>query len=412
MKLSTYSDRLRGHIAAWEKRLAFCRKDRPTHTAKKLALANSMLLEAKQLRRQIGAALAILREIEEFGRDRLPDGFATNMVTREQFYELCRMKTERVSNGYHPYSVETRGYSDDSDEAVAWRKWIIDRQQLPKDAESAKDVNNSIRMMEARLQTMKIPGFFPTTESIADLMASRLKLPPNHSAAVDYCEIDPSLREILTAKGYGGPIGTDFLEFVKNAPYDYDRIIMNPPFEQLADIDHVRAAFDLLKPGGTLVALMSPGFAFRRDKKAEAFRDWLSSDAVEACERLDLGTPFKKGFIRTGVNIYMVVITKPGHSATAECMSVLEPSAGKGDLIDAVNRWVSGNSRSAEAATTVTPTPEAPTAEVVPGDVSTGISDEAKTVAVMDCQTANTELAAALSRFEAALNAVDTMGVS
>jgi hypothetical protein len=52
----------------------------------------------------------------------------------------------------------------------------------------------------------------------------------------------------------------------------YDRIIMNPPFDGMEDIDHVIAAWDRLKEGGEMVALMSGGSA--DDPK---FRSWVNS---------------------------------------------------------------------------------------------------------------------------------------
>lgn len=37
----------------------------------------------------------------------------------------------------------------------------------------------------------------------------------------------------------------------------------------------MRRAYDLLKPGGRLVAIVSEGSFFGKDKKAAEFRDWL-----------------------------------------------------------------------------------------------------------------------------------------
>jgi hypothetical protein len=42
----------------------------------------------------------------------------------------------------------------------------------------------------------------------------------------------------------------DFMEMP--AAGEFDRVLMNPPFEKQQDIDHVRRAFDHLKPGGRL----------------------------------------------------------------------------------------------------------------------------------------------------------------
>jgi hypothetical protein len=45
--------------------------------------------------------------------------------------------------------------------------------------------------------------------------------------------------------------------------------VMNPPFANFQDIAHVRAAFNLLEPGGRSVAVMGEGVFFRQDRKAE-----------------------------------------------------------------------------------------------------------------------------------------------
>ena len=39
---------------------------------------------------------------------------------------------------------------------------------------------------------------------------------------------------------------------------DFDRVVMNPPFSKNQDITHVERALSLLRPGGILVAVMSP----------------------------------------------------------------------------------------------------------------------------------------------------------
>src|SRR4029079_16220661 len=57
----------------------------------------------------------------------------------------------------------------------------------------------------------------------------------------------------------------------------FDRIVMNPPFADGQDIDHVRHAFGFLNRGGRLVAIMSEGPFFRSDRKAEDFRAWLEA---------------------------------------------------------------------------------------------------------------------------------------
>ena len=39
----------------------------------------------------------------------------------------------------------------------------------------------------------------------------------------------------------------------------FDRIVMNPPFERGADIEHIRHAYAKLNPGGRLVAICANG---------------------------------------------------------------------------------------------------------------------------------------------------------
>ena len=50
----------------------------------------------------------------------------------------------------------------------------------------------------------------------------------------------------------------DFLECNGNLG-KFDRIIMNPPFSDAADIKHIKHAIAFLKPGGRLVALCANG---------------------------------------------------------------------------------------------------------------------------------------------------------
>lgn len=103
-------------------------------------------------------------------------------------------------------------------------------------------------------------------------------------ATVEMLEIVPALQDILKAKGHK-VVGEDFLKHGGR----YDRILMNPPFENGQDIDHVRHAFSLLEPRGRVVAIMSEGSFSRGDKKATTFRDWLDEQGGTS-EKLDAGS--------------------------------------------------------------------------------------------------------------------------
>jgi len=97
--------------------------------------------------------------------------------------------------------------------------------------------------------------------------------------------------------------GSDFLSHQDQ----YDRIIQNPPFEKAQDVDHVRHAFDCLKPGGLLVSIISNGPFFRNDKKSQQFREWLEVVDGEY-EDLTNGFTGAGSFRQTGVSAKIVII--------------------------------------------------------------------------------------------------------
>ena len=93
------------------------------------------------------------------------------------------------------------------------------------------------------------------------------------SIYLDSLEIDQKLHDLLNDEG-ANVVGTDFMEY--DPGKIYDRIAMNPPFRKGQDIAHVRRAFNMLKPGGRLVAIMSTGWRMGNTKAVQEFRDWLT----------------------------------------------------------------------------------------------------------------------------------------
>lgn len=188
----------------------------------------------------------------------------------------------------------------------------------------------SIKAKERELANSKIEGFFPTPKETvlkmlneADIKDGETVLEPSAGKGniadeikaqhphnnLDVVEYNGSLRELLTEKGYN-VVGSDFLE----TKGTYDKIVMNPPFEKGQDIDHVMHAYDLLKNGGRVVAIMSEGSFFRSDKKSESFRSWLD-EVGGISEKLPEGT-FKNAERSTGVNTRLVVIDKSENAST------------------------------------------------------------------------------------------------
>ena len=121
----------------------------------------------------------------------------------------------------------------------------------------------------------------------------------------DVIEMSGARRELLEAKGYN-LVGNDFLE----STGQYDRIIMNPPFSDRRDFEHVKHAYSLLKPGGRLVAIVGEGVFFGSDKRAQEFRTWFES--VEGTdEKLAEGTFQDPSLpVTTGASARMIVVEK------------------------------------------------------------------------------------------------------
>lgn len=261
------------------------------------------------------------------------------------------------------------------------------RESLQYRGTKAKE--DPIKAMERELVGMKIPGFFPTPQTVIEEMLDRVgNLEGKHvlepsggkgdiadaakaaGADVDVIEQQSRLRNILEARGhrvigwdfmdadpnvrgftYGdvfqnqentkgimrgqGGAGSDRVRLVREdgteiGKYNrselegiekrgsnsgYDAVLMNPPFEDGQDGEHVQRAFQFLKPGGKLVAITGEGIFSRSDKKAKAFRDWLES-VDGTSEKLPEGS-FKSAFRPTGVATRIVVVTKPAGTLRA-----------------------------------------------------------------------------------------------
>lgn len=140
--------------------------------------------------------------------------------------------------------------------------------------------------------------------AIAD--AIRAKVP---QAQLDVVELLPMNADALARKGHAVH-EQDFLSF-KGGPYD--RIIMNPPFsvdgDALAYITHINHAWDMLKDGGKLVAIVPTGFTFRNDEKSRAFRKLVDMHGWR--EEVPAGTFKESG---TGIPTMLVELTKTDQS--------------------------------------------------------------------------------------------------
>lgn len=182
-----------------------------------------------------------------------------------------------------------------------------------------------IKKAERELVGFQGLDFFPTPPALVDELVKEADIQPGMKVLepsagkgdiadairrlggdVDTVELAEPLRRILEAKKHR-IVGSDFTAFEAPAG-GYDRIVMNPPFSNGMDADHVRLAFDMLKPGGRLVAITGEGIHFRSDAKARGFREWLEELGATAT-KLPEGS-FKSAFRPTGVATRLVVIDK------------------------------------------------------------------------------------------------------
>ena len=118
------------------------------------------------------------------------------------------------------------------------------------------------------------------------------------TANVDCIERMVEFQEILKLKKHN-VISDDLMDM--EAQPIYDAVIMNPPFSE--ECEHIRKAFDFVRPGGSLVAICSNSIQWKSIKKYEQFREWLA-------EHTHSITDSHAKFEMTGVNTVVLVMDK------------------------------------------------------------------------------------------------------
>ena len=69
-----------------------------------------------------------------------------------------------------------------------------------------------------------------------------------------------------------------FYKEYKNEEKRITHVIMNPPFSNGRDMKHVKMAYDLLKPGGTLVSVFPENRLYYKDNESVKFQKWLKEN--------------------------------------------------------------------------------------------------------------------------------------
>lgn len=282
------AEKFRDLAVRLEVEIAKKRAQRLDNTPKRAKQAHESRIESNHLER-VKIALGYLADAIDEGT--LPEELA---AIKSKAQLLDHLRTRTASNSYY-HVCDTGEFTDQSEIAKSLRLFIESRKTGESRKKEVEELERQkIEELERKIRFADIPGFFPTPRAAIDVMLANADIRPDHKVLepsagkgdiadairrkvpgvdVRVCEVNYSLREILSAKGYKY-FGTDFLQCFPLTG-GFDRIVMNPPYERGQDIDHTLHAFKCLAPGGKLVALMSAGPFFRSDSKSLDFRDWL-----------------------------------------------------------------------------------------------------------------------------------------
>jgi len=252
-----------------------------------------------------------------------------DVCTKDAISKLVRKSVKHIDY----YNIATEPDYADKSAAGAVLQSMIESSKSPAELleEQKREQAGKLETMIEKLRFQNIDGFFPTPERVVDeliqqshIMPGDIMLEPSAGlgsiidgilkrypdADVDYCEIRPSLLEILAEK-YRENIKIirrhdNFLEFHNDG---YDRILMNPPFERGQDIEHICHAYRLLAPGGRLVAILSAGSLTNSQSKFVRFREWIERTGYELS---DMSGEFAgtDAFRRTAVSCKLIAINR------------------------------------------------------------------------------------------------------
>lgn len=191
----------------------------------------------------------------------------------------------------------------------------------PKTAPTPDPAKEMREALRAGVQVVSAPQLFPTPHGLAarvieladvDDKALRVLEPSAGTGRLlsalytvtDHCEVvavevNPGLANRLKESFPGSGVEIHCADFLTcNGDLGkFDRIVMNPPFENGADIKHIQHARTFLKEGGKLVAICAAG-----PRQREAF---VFSGEADLWEDLPAGTFADEG---TNVNAALIVI--------------------------------------------------------------------------------------------------------
>lgn len=291
-----------------------------------------ILSTLNKLQHDKGKKLAAARMVKRINRLTNEQEFLT--VTEGQCLEdfkilflwpsagIDKWECERYKNAHlRMERIKRLGITTIFELRAALRELIRIKQGIQLTDEQKKQ--QQVRELERKFVSAKIDGFFPTPEGLAAEIVAKAAITEGEtvlepSAGLGHLaeaiteahpenkltclEIYRPLAEALTLKGFEAE-NTDFLTHSGS----YDKIVMNPPFENLQDIDHVLHAWSLLNSGGRIVAIMA-GNKKRETAKVQNFMQLV--DQFGTWEDNPVGS-FSSAFRPTGVHTITVILDKP-----------------------------------------------------------------------------------------------------
>jgi hypothetical protein len=266
-------------------------------TARRSRIATSMREEGQKLA-VIQRWLQGLAQSHHSGN--CPDLFA-KINSRKQLEDLATIHNWQQEGSRYLHDCYAYGYSivdrlvpfgikskDEAIDALELLESLCSGNPAPEIDRSFEKANE----LRRKAIYQKVPDFFPTPKAIIARMLEFANVQPHHCcldpeggagdiclavralgvSAIDCFEINLDLHQALTLLGFQ-PHGRDFLAATPRPIYD--RVLMNPPFGKDAYIDHVRAAYHWLAPGGELISVLPNGYRGSRIAKRREFTDWL-----------------------------------------------------------------------------------------------------------------------------------------
>lgn len=170
----------------------------------------------------------------------------------------------------------------------------------------------------------RVNGFFPTPDELADRVVDladiakpMMCLEPSagtgqlagrmreKGGTVMCCELLLDNYRSLVNSGFH-VVSRDFIDYAKiqisGNLTPFDRVVMNPPFSKQQDIAHVALAWQLVKDGGVLVAIVSSGAVHGEGKKNMEFRklvdEWGHAEDLPDNSFAEVGTNVRTCLVR------------------------------------------------------------------------------------------------------------------